>query len=163
MPEKILKSPTNSRVRTSHILMPKDTNPHGTAFGGTIMGWIDEAAAIAAVKHCSCEVVTVGIDSVSFITPINVGEHVILEACVTYTGKTSVEVAVEVFREQIRGEKHIASNIAYLTFVAVNKRGRPTKVPELILETQEEQSINEQAKIRVQTRKELRKKLNMVK
>lgn len=148
-----------SKIESSHVLMPKDTNPHGTAFGGKIMSWIDEVAAIAAVRHCGRNVVTVGIDSVSFLTPIYPGEHVVLQAYVTYTGKTSMEVAVEIYRKQYKGEKQVAANIAYLTFVAVNRRGKPVKVPQLVLETEQDSLINQEAVLRVNARKELRKKL----
>lgn len=152
-----------SRIQTSRVLMPKDTNPHGTAFGGKIISWIDETAAIAAVRHCEMDVVTVGMDSVSFLTPIYPGEHVIIKAYVTYTGKTSMEVAVELYREKSVGIKEIAANIAHLTFVAVNKKGRPVKVPKLQISSKEDKLINQQAALRVKTRQELRMKLEEMK
>jgi acyl-CoA hydrolase len=142
--------------------MPKDTNPHGSAFGGKIISWIDETAAIAAARHCEKNVVTVGMDSVAFITPIYPGEHVLIKAYVTYTGRTSMEVAVELYREKTVGVKQIAANIAHLTFVAVNKKGKPVKVPKLEIISKDDKLINDQAALRVKTRKELRVKLDEI-
>jgi len=150
---------SESRVETSHILLPKHINPHGTAFGGEIMYWIDEIASIAARRHVRGDVVTASIDSMSFKTPIFPGEHVILKANVTYTGRTSLEVAVDVFREQHHGGQLIAANTAYLTFVALDKDKCPTAVPVLIPETDLEKQQFEEATLRVTARKELRNKL----
>ena len=92
-------------------------------------------------------------------TPIFPGEHVILRAGVTYTGKTSLEVAVDVIREKHDEGEMIVSNTAYLTFVALDKNKQPTAVPELIIETEEEKQQYEQAKLRVTARKKLRSQL----
>jgi len=120
------KSPKESAVETRYLIMPHQANPHGTAFGGVIMAWIDMVAAMAAQRHCGKEVVTAGIDSLAFKEPIRIGDHVVLRASVNYVSRSSMEVGVQVTREDpYTGEQAIATT-AHLTFVALDKNKKPT-------------------------------------
>jgi acyl-CoA hydrolase len=154
------KSPKDSSVETRYLIMPHHANPHGTAFGGVIVAWIDMLAAMAAQRHCGKEVVTAGIDSLAFKEPIRIGDHVVLKASVNYVSRSSMEVGVQVTREDpYSGDQAIATT-AYLTFVALDQNKRPTPAPPIVPETEQEKRRYENARLRVQTRKELLKKVN---
>jgi acyl-CoA hydrolase len=126
----------------------------GNIFGGRVMQLIDIAAGVAAMRHARKTVVTVFVDQLHFKNPIKMGQIVILNAWVEYVGKTSMEVGVDVFSENpITGER-ISTTTAHLTFVAVDKNGKPSSIPPLILETDEEKKRHELAKQRREQRKE---------
>lgn len=149
------KSPKESAVESRYLLMPQQANPQGTAFGGAIVAWIDMVAAMAAQRHAGCEVVTAGIDSLAFKQPIRIGDHVVLKASVNYVSRSSMEVGVQVAREEPNtGEKTLATT-AHLTFVALDENKKPTPAPPLLPETEQERRRYENAKLRVQARKEL--------
>ena len=152
------KTPSQSAVESRYILMPHQANQYGTAFGGVIVAWIDMVAAMTAQRHCGLEVVTAGIDSLHFKEPVYVGEHVILKACANYVGRTSMEIGVRVLREDPKTRNQTLATIAHLTFVAIDEKKRPTEVPPLRPETDEEKRRYENAKLRTQARKELREK-----
>ena len=141
---------------TRYLVMPHQANPQGTAFGGAIMGWIDMVAAMAAQKHCGCEVVTAGIDSVAFEEPVHVGDQVVLLACVNYVSKTSMEVGVKVIGENPCNGTRVTATRAFLTFVAIDENHRPVAVPPISPQTDEEQRRWNNAALRVKSRKELR-------
>ena len=123
------KESDRSPVIMTEIVLPSHTNALGTIFGGVVMGWIDIAAAIAATRYARSPAVTVSIDYLHFIVPIKLGYTVQIKAEVTYAGKTSMEIEVNVDAENsITGESHPATK-AFLTFVAVDKNGKPTQVP----------------------------------
>lgn len=151
-----IKTPADSVVETRYLVMPGHANAFGTAFGGAIMSWIDMVAAMAAQKHCSREVVTAGIDSVAFESPIRIGDQVILLACVNYVSKTSMEVGVKVIRENPATGEQITATRAFLTFVAVDENHRPVAAPKLTPKTDDEQRRWKNAALRVKTRKQLR-------
>ncbi|MBM7649534.1 acyl-CoA hydrolase [Bacillus ectoiniformans] len=139
-------------IKTSHVL-PPDTNHHGTLFGGKLMAYIDDIASISAIKLARTPIVTASTDSVDFLKPIRVGDAVTLEAMVTYTGKTSMEVFVKVTSENLlTGEESVAA-ISFLTFVALDQNGKPVEVPEVIPETKAEKWLNETAGSRAEHRK----------
>ncbi|MCM3238997.1 acyl-CoA thioesterase [Heyndrickxia oleronia] len=143
-------------IKTSHVL-PPDTNHHGTLFGGKLMAYIDDTASIAATKFARNPVVTASTDSVDFIKPIRVGDAVTLEAMVTYTGRSSMEVFVKITSEHLlTGEKSIAA-LSFLTFVALGPDGKPTEIPMVVPETDQEKWLNETATRRAEHRK-IRKK-----
>jgi acyl-CoA hydrolase len=154
------KKPSDSAVESRFLLMPNQANPSGTAFGGAIVAWIDMVASMAAQRHCGKEVVTVGIDSLSFKEPIHVGDHVVLKAAVNYVGNTSMEVGVQVIREDPYSAKQIIATTAHLTFVALDKDKHPSPVPPILPETADEKRRYENAKLRVQARKELLTKIS---
>lgn len=158
MTNKKAKSPSQSAVESRYLIMPHQANPHGTAFGGVIVAWIDMTAAMAAQRHCGREVVTAGIDSLAFKEPVRIGDHVVLRASVNYVSRTSMEVGVRVTREDpYTGEEAVATT-AHLTFVALDKNKKPTPAPPIRPETDQEKRRYEHAKLRVQARKELLKK-----
>jgi acyl-CoA hydrolase len=132
------KTPKDSQVEMTELVLPNDANLLGNLLGGRLMHWVDIAGAMAAQRHCNRITVTASIDSVDFKHPVHVGEMVILRAKVTWVGRTSMEVAVEVFSENYLTGETKFTNKAYLTFVAVNENCRPSPVPALIPETDEE-------------------------
>ena len=159
MGEDKVKRPSESAVEARYLLMPDHANPYGTAFGGAIVAWIDMVAAMSAQKHCGKEVVTAGIDSLVFKEPIKVGDHVVLKASVNYVGRTSMEVGVQVTKENpYTGEQAIATT-AHLVFVALDTKKRPCEVEPVVPETEEEKRRYENAKIRVKARKELLRRM----
>lgn len=154
------KTPIESEIEMRQMVMPGDTNYHNTIFGGKIMSWMDIAAAMAAEKHCENPVVTVHISDIEFLSPIKVGAHVIIKASVNYVGKTSMIVGCKVESENpYNGTKRVSTK-AYLTFVAVDEFGKPMTVHHLNPESDDEKRRFENAKKRVQSRKDLLKNIN---
>jgi acyl-CoA hydrolase len=153
---KSIKTPADSAVETRYLVMPGHANAFGTAFGGTIMSWIDMIAAMAAQKHCGQEVVTAGIDSVAFEAPVRIGDQVVLLACVNYVSKTSMEVGVKVVREDLATGEQVTATRAFLTFVAVDENHRPVAVAKLTPQTDQEKRRWKNAALRVKSRKQLR-------
>jgi uncharacterized protein (TIGR00369 family) len=147
-----------SSVVMSQMMNPQDTNPAGNVHGGVIMKLIDTAGGVAAIRHARANVVTVSIDRLDFHHPAFVGNLLILRASLNFVGRTSMEVGVRVETENLlTGERrHTAS--AYLTFVALDRDGRPMPLPPLILETDEEIRRNREAKARRETRLAEKKK-----
>ena len=126
----------------------------GNVHGGSIMKLADEAGALACMRHAQKKVVTVAIDSMTFRQPIRIGDLIILNAEVSYTGRTSMEAEVQVLAENpITGER-THTNTAYLVYVALDDSGRPSSVPPLKAETEEEERKMEKAKERQQRRLE---------
>ncbi len=147
------KTPSESQVDSRYLLMPDQANAYGTAFGGVIMAWIDMVASMAAQKHSGSQIVTASIESMSFLEPIRIGEHVHLQAKVVYTGRTSMQVEVRVFRENpLKGISGLATT-AYLTFVAIDQNNRPIPVTPLLPQSEQEQLCYQQAQQRYQARK----------
>jgi len=153
------KSPKDSAVETRYLLMPHQANPQGTAFGGAIVAWIDMVAAMVAQRHCGKEVVTAGIDSLVFKEPIRIGDHVVLKASINYVGRSSMEVGVQVSREDPYGGNRVIATKAHLTFVALDENKRPIAVAPILPETEQEKRRHENAKLRVKARKELLEKM----
>lgn len=143
-------------VKTS-IVLPPDTNNYGTLFGGRLMAYIDDVAAISAMRHARMNVLTASTDSVDFLHPIYESNSVCLESFVTYTGRSSMEIFVKVIAEDlITGERNVCA-VSFLTFVAIDDQGKPTAVPQVVPETEEEKSLHESAKERLEIRKKRRK------
>lgn len=141
-----------SRVTLSQLMHPEHANLLGNVHGGWIMKLVDEAGALACMRHAQKKVVTVAIDSMTFRQPIRIGDLIILNAEVTYTGKSSMEAEVLVVAENPVTGEQTHTNTAYLVYVALDDEGRPTTVPALIIETEEERLRMEQAKERQQRR-----------
>jgi len=138
------------------VVRPGDANPLGIAFGGTVVAWMDLAAAVSAVRHARRPVVTASIDNLSFLSPIHVGEFVVIRASVNYTGRTSMEVGVWIQSENpLTGERKDTTH-GYLTFVALDESGQPTPIPPVIPETPEEKQRYEEAKRRRQYKLQMR-------
>ncbi len=132
------KVASKSHVEMTEMVLPQDTNYHGTVFGGRVLQWVDIAGAIASQRHARRKVVTASIDDMHFMIPICLGDTVILKAAVNYVHRTSMEVGVRIERESPTGDERQHAATAYLTYVALDDDGQPTSVPELIAETQEE-------------------------
>ena len=139
------KTPKESHVQMTEIVLPQDTNMLGNIFGGTIMKWMDISAALSARRHCRKVAVTVSMDRVDFIFPIKLGNTVVINSRVHWVGKTSMEVGVTIESEEIHTGKRNLSAKGNLTFVAIDDDGKPTPVPSLKLETEEEKRLFEEA------------------
>jgi acyl-CoA hydrolase len=151
----------DSQSEMNEIVLPNDTNPLGFLLGGRLMHWIDLAGALAAHRHSRSYAVTASIDHMDFLTPVHVGDLVVLRSSVNRVFTTSMEVGVQVIVENFLLEecKHVSS--AYLTFVAVDKEGRHVKVPPVIPETDEQRRRYEDAGRRREIRRaELARKRN---
>jgi acyl-CoA hydrolase len=130
----------------TQIVMPTHTNgAGGVMFGGVIMQWIDVCAGVAAMRHAAGPVVTASIDRLDFLSPIKLGDVVILQAQVNYAAHTSMEVGCRVETEDPRTRVRRYTTKAYLTFVAVDEHQRPRPVPSLVLETDEDRRRHERA------------------
>src|SRR5437762_12699790 len=127
-----------SRHETSELMMPHNANNLGHVFGGVMLSMMDKTAAVAAFRHCRLNVVTASIDRVDFREPIHVGDLVVMKASVNFVGTTSMEVGVRVEAEELLTGRRRHTNSCYLTFVAVDRDGRPVGVPDLIAETPDE-------------------------
>lgn len=132
----------------AQVMVPQDVNPAGNVHGGVIMKLIDTTAGVVASRHARSNAVTASIDRLDFHHPVFVGDLLFLKGNLNMVGRTSMEIGVRVEAENIiTGEiRHTAS--AYLTFVALDKNGRPCEVPPLVPETEEEARRNREAKIR---------------
>lgn len=148
----------DSCVTISYVMMPEDANPAGNVHGGIIMKHIDMTGGVAAMRHARCNVVTASIDSLIFHYPVFIGDLVTLKASLNMVARSSMEVGVRIETENLfTGEvRHTAS--AYLTFVALDRNGRPTPVPSLIFETEEDTRRNRQAMARREVRLAEKKK-----
>jgi acyl-CoA hydrolase len=138
----------DSAVVMAQLMIPQDANPAGNVHGGAVVKIIDEAAGVVAARHSRTNVVTASIDRMDFHTPVFVGDLLFVKASINYVGRTSMEIGVRVEEENLlSGQiRHAAS--AYLTYVALDLHGTPREVPPLILETDEEQRRNREARSR---------------
>ena len=151
------KTVKESQVVMSQMMTPQDINPSGNVHGGVIMKLIDTSASVVAIRHTRANAVTASIDRLDFHHPVFVGDLVTLKASLNYAGTTSMEIGVHVQAENVfTGEvRHTAS--AYLSFVSLDKDGRPKPVPPLILESEDERRRNREAQARRQIRLNERK------
>jgi acyl-CoA hydrolase len=124
-----------SQHETAELMMPQDANVLGHIFGGVVLSMMDKAAAVSAFRHARAACVTVSIDRVDFREPIHVGDLLIMKASVNFTGRTSMEIGVRVEAEDLISGRRRHTNSCYLTFVAVDRNGRPVEIPELVPET----------------------------
>lgn len=132
------KKVSESSVEVRYLVMPNDTNPQNSIFGGVVMSWIDMAAAMVAERHSNRPVVTVHVDDISFKAPIKIGDHVLIQAALNYVGKTSMLIGVKVSAENPFTGINRHTTTAYLTFVALDDIGRPIQIGKVIPETEEE-------------------------
>ncbi|KMY44402.1 acyl-CoA hydrolase [Bacillus sp. FJAT-27916] len=147
------KKVKDSLTYLTDLILPADTNHYGTVFGGKVMAYVDKIAGIAAMRHCRKPVVTASGDSLDFHAPIKSGEAINLEAFVTWAHKTSMVVYVRVEGENLMtGERRLTSE-AYLTMIAVDEDGRPSPVPAVIPETDQEIKLYKRAEERYFERK----------
>ena len=142
------KRVADSKVTISRLMEAADANLLGNVHGGVLMKLVDEVGGIAAARHAQRPVVTVAIDSVTFISPIRVGDLVVLTATLTWVGRTSMEVQVHVEAENLFTSNRTHTNSAYVVYVALDENGKPTEVPRLIAETTEQRQRMIEADVR---------------
>lgn len=139
-------TPEQTRCVMTQIVMPMHTNGvAGVMFGGVMMQWIDVCAGVAAMRHASGAVLTASIDRLDFLSPVHVGEVVVLSAQVNYTSRTSMEVGCRVETEDMRTQTRRYTTKAYLTFVAIDEHGKPRGIPPLELATADDRRRHEEA------------------
>ncbi len=142
------KTPSASTTTVTKLMMPIDANVSGNVFGGTILKLIDEVGSIAAVRHARRNVVTASVDQMNFLAPVHIGDLLRVIASVNHVHKTSMEIGVRVEAEDPLTGKIRHTGTCYLTCVALDRNGRPTPVPPLIPETEEEKRRWAEAEVR---------------
>lgn len=152
MSEPKKKTSDSSRVTLHQLMLPEHGNALGNVHGGMIMKMVDEAGAIAAMRHAQQPCVTMAIDSMSFRQPVHIGELLVCSARVTYVGRTSIEVSVQVHAENPITGNVTHTNSAHLLYVALGSDGRPSKVPELELVTDEDHQAWAEGELRQRER-----------
>lgn len=136
-----------SAVETIYMIRPTHLNSAGRLFGGILMQWIDEAAGLVAMRHSRRNVTTASIDNLQFLKGAYQGDTVIINAKITYVGRTSMEVEVKTFKEDLDRKSELI-NQAYFTMVALDENDRPTPVPRLDLQSEEQKAEWKRAEIR---------------
>ncbi len=152
MTEANRKTPESSRVTLHQLMLPEHGNALGNVHGGLIMKTVDEAGAIAAMRHAQRPCVTIAIDSMTFRQPVHLGHLLVCDARVTYVGTTSIEVTVQVHAENPITAEVTHTNSAHLVYVALGEDGRPTAVPELELVTDEDRRAWREGELRQRER-----------
>lgn len=152
------KSPRDSEVIMTELVLPQHTNDMSTVFGGMVMSWVDIAAAICAQRHSLKQVVTASVDAMEFLAPVKLGWILTLKASVNFVAQSSCEVGVKVTAENPKSGELFHTASAYVTLVALDGNGRPTKMPSLNPETPDEKRRFEQAKERRAARLELKRR-----
>ncbi|HEX7066100.1 MAG TPA: acyl-CoA thioesterase [Bacillales bacterium] len=147
-------STNKSRTVKTALVLPPDTNHLETMFGGKVLSYIDEVAAIAAMRHCRMAVVTASIDSVDFYGPVKEGDVISVEAFVASTGRTSMEIYVKVLCENLEMMEPRLTTTSFLTMIALDQDGHPSEVPAVLPETTEEKQLYNTASERREKRKE---------
>ena len=138
----------DSALVTSHLMMPQDANIQGNVYGGTIMKLMDEIAGSVAALHARKNVVTASVDQMNFYEPVYIGNLLILKASVNYVGNTSMEVGVRIEARDLMSGDIVHTGSSYLTFVALDESGEPTRIADVIPETREEKRRYEEGKQR---------------
>lgn len=135
------KRASESRTLMTQLIFPLDTNHYDTMFGGKLMEYMDKVAAIAAMRHARKRVVTASTDSLDFLAPIRIGDVIEVEAFVSWTKRSSMEIYVSVTTENLYTGKRDVTVTAFFTFVALDDQGKPTPVPEVVPETEFEKQL----------------------
>lgn len=139
---------SETQHETTQLMMPQNANVLGNVFGGVILAMMDTAAGIAALRHARTTCVTASVDRVDFREPIHIGDLVVMKASVNYVGRSSMEVGVRVETEHLLTGERRHTNSCYLTFVAIDRNGRPIPVPPITPETPDQLRRYEAAKQR---------------
>ena len=132
------KSVANSQVTITELMIPSYANFGGKIHGGILLSLMDKVAYACASKHAGTYVVTVSVDGVNFLQPIEVGELVSLHASVNYVGRSSMVIGIRVIAENVRSGTQKHTNTSYFTMVAKDDNGKPTEVPPLLLDSKED-------------------------
>ncbi len=150
----------DSATEMTQLVLPQHANVHGTLLGGTVMHWIDLAAAVVANRHSRRPVVTAAFDEMAFLAPVMVGQVALIHARLTLVDRSSMEIRVDVASEDVLTGERRRTGTAFVTFVALDPvTQRPTPVPPLVLETDEEKQEHARALERRRRRLEHRKSL----
>lgn len=152
------KSATESKVEVITRMFPSDANPAGNVFGGEILKQIDIVAGIVAQRHCGTNAVTASIDRMDFLKPVFVGDLLILNARLNCIKNSSMEIEVKVESENLRNSSRILTGTALVTSVALDDSGKPTSVPKLLLQTEEEKKKFAEGLARMEQRSKERRK-----
>lgn len=134
------RKPAESVVTLTQLMLPNDANPSGDVHGGVVMKLVDTAAGMAAMRHARSRAVTVAMDSMTFEAPVHVGDLLHVTGCLTWTGRTSMEIEVVVEAEDVLAGTTRRTSIAYLVYVALGPDGKPTPIPALAAESEEEKA-----------------------
>jgi len=146
----------DSQVTLNQLMLPEDANYMGNVHGGVIMKLVDNTGGLCAMRHAQHQVVTVAIDSMTFYSPVHVGNVLTLSASLNWVGRSSMEVGVRVVAENPLTGECTHTNTAFLVYVALDNTGKPVEAPPLILETDEERRRWTEAEVRQQRRLERR-------
>jgi len=134
-----------SKTEMTEMLLPNETNDLGRALGGTVLHWMDICAAISSMRFAGSQTVTASMDHVDFISPIDLGEVAVIEGFVFNTGRTSIDVKVDVHAEDPTAEDRRLATSSFFTFVALDEDGRPTEVPDVECRTEPEAALQQEA------------------
>ncbi len=134
----VQKTVRESKTQISQLMMPQHANIAGVAYGGKVLSLADSVAYVCAARHAGPNCVTVSVDRVDFREPIRIGELLTCLASVNYAGRTSMEIGIKIFAEELSTGKKRHTNSCYFTMVCLGKDGRPAPVPALVPETEEE-------------------------
>ena len=134
-----------SHTEMTQLLLPNDTNNLGRALGGAVLHWMDICGAISGMRFANQQVVTAAMDHVDFISPIDIGEVAVIEGYVFNTGRSSLDVKVDVRAEDPKTDTVRETTTSFFTFVALDESGRPTAVPKLECPTEAERTLREMA------------------
>ena len=146
------KSPNESKAELIVRMFPSDANPAGNVFGGEILKQIDLAAGLVAQRHAQTNTVTASIDRVNFLKPVFVGNALIVSARLTYVRRSSMEIEIKVEAEDMTKNTRALTGTAFVTSVALDDKGKPTQVPELILQTEDDRRKFAEGKARMEQR-----------
>jgi acyl-CoA hydrolase len=147
---------SGSRATIVRQMMPPDANPHGNVHGGVIMRAVDEVAGIVAHRHARRNVVTARLDRMDFLEPVFIGNALALDARLCYTGRTSMEVMVDIHAENLDTGEVVHTGTAWVTMIAINDRGKPVPIEPVLPETEEEKRLYDVAKARYEARRKER-------
>ena len=156
MDKRPMKTVGESRTEQVQIVLPGHSNGDGRLFGGRLMEWIDVVAAVVARRHSGVNVTTAAVDNLQFKAAAHIGDTVLLVGQMTWTGNTSMEVRVDVYVENLGGDKALI-NQAYLVLVALDEQEQPVEVPGLLLENETERAEWEAGERRRELRSRRRK------
>ena len=142
-----------SRATIIRQMMPSDANPHGNVHGGVIMRTVDEVAGLVAHRHARRNVVTARLDRMDFLEPVFIGNALTLDARLCFTGRTSMEIVVDIHAENLDTGEVVHTGTAWVTMIAINDRGKPVAIEPVLPETEEEKRLFELARSRYEARR----------
>ena len=147
------KTPRESKAETTLMMLPSDANPKGYVFGGVILKHVDLIAGIVAKRHANqSNIVTASMDRITFIKPIFIGNALILSARINYVKRSSMEIEVNIYSEDLDYNTRDHAGKAFVTMVALDKYGKSMEVPQLLLETEGDKTRFKEGEERMRVR-----------